>query len=171
MDMQTTSTSTPTTSSSNSALARPGRYVLRAGLPIGAALFVFETIHGVVSANPLPLPVTAIFFLLAMAGLLAAGYLAARTSGTLGAGALAGLLAGALLGLGYALGVSIAILTNFAALRAIYVSAAASAHVAYSDQLTIIGTIVTVVLSLLVSLGAGAACGAIGGLVGKRQSA
>jgi hypothetical protein len=170
METPTTSATATNTTSSAGASARPAHPIRRAGLSVGAALFIVETIHGVVSANPLPLPVTAIFFLVAIGGLLIAGYLAARGSGKVSSGALAGLLAGALLGLGYAIGTTIAALTDFAALRAVYVNAAITAHVAYSDQLTIIGTIITVVLSFLVSLGAGAACGAIGGLAGRRRS-
>jgi len=140
---------------------------VRYGLSVGAALFVFETIHGVVGVNPLPLPVTAVFFLVAIGGLLLAGYLAARASGRVDMGALAGLLAGALLGLGYAVGTMISAITNFAALRAIYVSAALAAHTPYSDQLTIIGTIITIALAFLVSLGAGVGGGAIGALMGR----
>lgn len=183
MDMQTVSptTSTPTTSASPTTpidatppdapppSSHPGHPALRIGLLVGAILLVFETIHGVVGVNPLPLAVTAVFFVVAIGGLLFAGYLAARASGRVGVGALAGLLAGALLGVGYALGTTISAITDFAALRAVYVSAAATAHVAYTDQLTIIGTIVTVALSFLVSLGAGVACGAVGGLVGRRR--
>ena len=175
MDMQTASSTAPSTapdtSASTATTVKPTHPSLRYGLLVGAVLLVFETIHGVVSVNPLPLPVTAVFFLVAIGGLLVAGYLAARASGRVGGGALAGLLAGALLGVGYALGATIGAIIDFAALRAVYVSAAVNAHVPYSDQLAIIGTIVTVVLSFLVSLGAGAACGAIGGLAGRPRRA
>lgn len=149
------------------ATPQPSHPVVRYGLLVGGGLLVVETIHGVVSAYNLPLPVTAIFFLVAVGGLLLAGYLAARASGRVGGGALAGLIAGALLGVGYAIGTALGASLNFAALRAIYQSAAAASHVAYTDQLTIIGTVVSVTLAFLVSLGAGAVCGAIGGLVGK----
>ena len=172
MDTHTTTPATaPATPTPNapSTAPRTAHPIARYGLAIGVILFVFETLHGAISVNPLPLPATAVFFVVAIGGLLLAGYLAARASGRVGVGALAGLLAGALLGLGYALGTTIGALIDFSALRAMYVSAAISAHVAYSDQLTIIGTIITVALAFLVSLGAGAACGAIGGLVGRRR--
>ncbi len=160
-------TPTPQAPETNPALPQPPHPALRAGLLVGATLLVVETIHGVVSAYTPPLPVTAIFFLVAVGGLLFAGYLAARGSGRVGGAALAGLIAGALLGFGYAIGTALGAVINFAGLSAVYRSAAAASHVAYSDQLTIIGTIVSVALAFLVSLGAGAACGAIGGLVGK----
>ena len=162
-------TATTQESHATTTTPQPSHPAARSGLLVGGALLAVETIHGVVSVYNPPLAVTAIFFLVAIGGLLLAGYLAARTSGRVSGGALAGLIAGALLGVGYALGTTLGAALDFAAVSAVYRSAAAASHVAYTDQLTIIGTIVTVALAFLVSLGVGAACGAVGGLVAKSR--
>jgi hypothetical protein len=142
------------------------RPALRYGLRVGAGLLVIEIVHGVAAIKLLPLPATAVFFLIALAGLLFAGARGAGATGKVSTGAVAGLLAGTLLGVGFAIGTTIGAATNFAGLRAVYQAAAAQSHVAYSDSLVIAGTILTVALSFLVSLCAGAACGAVGGLIG-----
>src|SRR6185437_10910542 len=138
------------TSQATTATAAPAHTIMQTGLRVGAVLLVIEIVHGIISITPPPMAVNAIFFLVALVLLIFAGMRAASVTGKIGSGSLAGLLAGALLGLGYAVGT----ITNFATVRGVYQSAALSAHIPYSDQLVVAGTVVSIVLAWLVSLAA-----------------
>ena len=157
------------TSQATTATAAPAHTIMQTGLRVGAVLLVIEIVHGIISITPPPMAVNAIFFLVALVLLIFAGMRAASVTGKIGSGSLAGLLAGALLGLGYAVGTTIGTITNFATVRGVYQSAALSAHIPYSDQLVVAGTVVSIVLAWLVSLAAGAVCGAVGGIIGRRR--